>query len=256
MGVVRLYGSGDWYMKNRLFILALVVAACVHAIAGLSLSVLLGTHTRNPSDAPRVAVTLELAETDVRDTKKVTGSRKAKIPATGQIAKETDQRLAAVSDKPPGERLTPGTGQTAEETSEESARIPRKSLGDGLTPANGQATIEGTNQESAPAGQPLLAGNEPPYLIDTPPKFIEKGPISFPKDIQNLTESTSIIVHLSLSARAEILSIDAIAKGVDELKVEVIKMILKSKFSPAYVGRIPVPCMAKCVVTIVCKQVD
>ena len=104
--------------------------------------------------------------------------------------------------------------------------------------------------------RPLLARDEPPYLIDTPPKFIEKGPISFPKDIANLTERTSITVYLSLSSTAEILSIEATAKGVDELRVEVIKMILKSKFSPAYVQGTPVPCVAKCVVSIVTKQVD
>jgi hypothetical protein len=33
-------------------------------------------------------------------------------------------------------------------------------------------------------------------------------------------------------------------------------MILRSTFSPAFVGKVPVPCVAKCVVSIISKPVD
>ena len=131
-----------------------------------------------------------------------------------------------------------------------SAAISEKKLGEASSGLKPETTgMEGPEHAS-------VIGGEPPCLTDTPTKFVERGPISFPGDVKSLTESTFIVVYLSLSATAEILSIDAIAKGVDELKVEVIKMILKLEFTPAYVGKMPVPCVAKCVVSIICKPVD
>ena len=211
------------------FVLAFMIALCAHVLAGLLLSVSLSTSTNNPHDVPRITVSVDLVGTDLGGAKEHTGPARAKkerlIPAAVQTTTMTGNASAAISEKPLGEAppVLKGEPQTT--------------------------VMEGPEHPSA-------SGGEPPYLIDTPPKFVERGPISFPQEIKNLTESTSVIVYLSLSATAEILSIEAVAKGVDELRVEVIKMILRSKFSPAYVGKIPVPCVARCVVSILCKPVD
>ena len=235
-------------MKNRPLLLAFLAAVCVHVIAGLLLSFFLVTHNRIVPRSPQVSVSLELAERPK--------------PAAGQTA---NKAVAAASEKPPGGGLTHGSGQTAEETGRDLGPIPEEPLGENPTPGSGQTAEQsgetpagvtsGTSGDQG-SSQPSLAGGEPPYLIDTPPRFLEKGPISFPGESGNLAARTSIIVYLSLSAKAEILSIDAVAQGVDALKVEVIKMILKSKLSPAYVGKMPVPCVAKCVVNIVRREVD
>ncbi len=209
-------------MKRPLFI-TFIIALCIHILA-LILKVDIDSSSVN-TEYPQINIAIDLEnppkspanlrETKVNDTNQIS-SALAPVSVTENVPKES------TADKPP--------------------EIP-------LVVEEELQVLEPERTELSTA-----SGYEPPYLIDTPPQFIERGPIFFPNDVRNITESISVVVYLYLGVDGEILSMDSISEW-EELKVEVFKMILKSRFSPAYVGEIPVPCIAKCVVDIVCKPI-
>ena len=197
-------------MNKRVF-LFLVLAAFIHVLIILLVSVQISPPFSNTDENSNVTVTIESDNTDTKDIIQ----NKAKL--------ETVTTKLSVL----------GSESDAEEP----------------------ISTEPAAAEPGPTDQTVKTTEEPTYLIDTPPKFIERGPISFPHNVKNLTESISIVVYLSFDATGKILSIDTISKW-EELKLEVIKMILKSKFSPAFVGETPVPCIAMCEVDIICTPAE
>ncbi len=211
-------------MKRPLFI-TFIIALCIHILALILMVDFDSPSVSKPNEYPQINIAIDLEN----PPKSPANLRETKITDTSQIS----AALAPVS-------VTESVPK--ENTADKPPEIP-------LVVEEELQVLEPERTELSTS-----SGYEPPYLIDTPPQFIERGPIFFPNDVRNITESISVVVYLYLDVDGKILSMDSISEW-EELKVEVFKMILKSRFSPAYVGEIPVPCIAKCVVDIVCKPI-
>ena len=83
------------------------------------------------------------------------------------------------------------------------------------------------------------------HLIDTPAVMIKQGDLEFPDAYKNQEISTVSTIDIYLDNEGRVKNLLIARSGGREFDQAAIRMILSSKFSPAFAGTIAVPCIVR-----------